>query len=153
MSVVPTTGGSIAPPPGMYDRLLMSLLSILTGLGISIVALFFLMRHFGTIPMLNRLMLQHRAEPAAPNATFSRTESGALQAPTAGVSGDEALGEGKIQVGDTGRVSVTGLRPSGRAEINDQLVDVVSVGGWLEANKKVRVVEVHGNRIVVDEAT
>jgi len=151
LSVVPSGGGGITPPPGVYDQLLMSLLSILAGLGISVVALAFLMRHFGTVPMLNRLMLQHRPEPADPNAGFTRTADGALQAPVAGVSGDEALGEGRIQVGDTGRVSVTGLRPSGRAEINGQLVDVVSVGGWLEANKKVTVVEVHGNRIVVDE--
>jgi len=151
LSVVPTGSGGPAPPPGVYNRLLMSMLSILTGLGLSLVALFFLARYFGTIPVLNRLMLQYRPEPAAPNASLARSEQGTVEAPTAGVSGDEALGEGRIRVGDTGRVSVTGLRPSGRAEINGQLVDVVAVGGWLEANKRVQVVEVQGNRIVVDE--
>jgi membrane-bound serine protease (ClpP class) len=153
MSVVPTGGGSIAPPPGMYDRLLLSLLSILAGLGLSLVALYFLAKHFGSIPMLNRLVLHGRPEPTHPDASLAMAGGGAVEAPTTGVSGAEALGAGHIQVGDTGRVSVTGLRPSGRAEINGQIVDVVSVGGWLEANKKIQVVEVHGNRIVVDTAS
>jgi membrane-bound serine protease (ClpP class) len=156
MSVVPTGGGPSfgpvnLPPPEMYARLTQSMLAVLGGVAISIVAFYFLARHFGSIPMLNRLMLQDRPEPTTAGITAERQSQGTLDRPEQGVSGDEAIGEGQIHVGDTGRVSVTGLRPSGRAEINGQIIDVVSVGGWIEAGRKVQVTEVHGNRIVVDE--
>jgi len=45
----------------------------------------------------------------------------------------------------------TALRPSGTILVGEQRLDAVSNGTFIEQNSKVRVVEVHGNRIVVEE--
>jgi membrane-bound serine protease (ClpP class) len=67
------------------------------------------------------------------------------------VSGDEVLGVGVITVGLAG-IALTELRPSGMARFGEHNVDVVSVGPFIEKGDKVQVVEVRGNRIVVDQA-
>jgi membrane-bound serine protease (ClpP class) len=57
----------------------------------------------------------------------------------------------KIPVGSLGK-STTILRPSGRANIDGEPVDVVSTGEVIGAGVKIRVVEVGYGRIVVEEA-
>ncbi len=47
--------------------------------------------------------------------------------------------------------ALTTLRPSGRARIDERIVDVVTNGGFIAANATIEVLEVHGNRIVVHE--
>jgi membrane-bound serine protease (ClpP class) len=46
---------------------------------------------------------------------------------------------------------VTGLRPAGKAKINGRLIDVVSDGPFIPADRRIEVVEVSGNRVVVRE--
>jgi membrane-bound serine protease (ClpP class) len=53
-------------------------------------------------------------------------------------------------VGKTGS-ALTSLRPSGTALIDDERVDVVSDGGYIDANRPVRVVRVEGIRVIVKE--
>ncbi len=48
--------------------------------------------------------------------------------------------------------TLTKLRPAGRAVIGEEILDVVTEGGFIEPNKRIRVLRVEGNRIVVDEA-
>jgi membrane-bound serine protease (ClpP class) len=60
----------------------------------------------------------------------------------------DALGDYQHFVGQTG-VTVTQLTPSGKARIDDQLVDVLSEGDVVPRGASVIVVETHGNRIVV----
>jgi membrane-bound serine protease (ClpP class) len=48
-------------------------------------------------------------------------------------------------------LALTTLRPSGTAIIDDNRVDVVSEGGYIDANKRIRVVGVEGIRVVVKE--
>ena len=43
------------------------------------------------------------------------------------------------------------LRPSGTAYFGEQKIDVVTYGEYIRQNQSIRVVEVHGNRIVVEE--
>ena len=45
----------------------------------------------------------------------------------------------------------TPLRPSGKAEIENQVYDVVSLGEFIDKGKEVEVVAVNSNRIVVKE--
>lgn len=47
--------------------------------------------------------------------------------------------------------TITPLRPSGSIMIEDEKFDVVSEGGFIEANQKVKVIKVEGMRIVVRE--
>ncbi|MCD6394739.1 MAG: hypothetical protein J7M40_14700 [Planctomycetes bacterium] len=56
-----------------------------------------------------------------------------------------------INVGDTGEV-VSPLRPAGQARFAQATVDVVTVGEFLENGTKVKIIQIHGNRIVVREA-
>ena len=48
--------------------------------------------------------------------------------------------------------SVTALRPSGIARLEDRRIDVVTQGEMLAKGIRIRVVEVSGNRVVVREA-
>ena len=53
-------------------------------------------------------------------------------------------------IGQVG-VARTELRPSGSALIGGRRRNVVSVGDFIRQGARVRVIEVHGNRIVVEE--
>ncbi|MCE7794205.1 nodulation protein NfeD [Salipaludibacillus sp. CUR1] len=53
-------------------------------------------------------------------------------------------------IGQTGE-ALTVLRPSGTAIINDERLDVVSEGGYIEQGRKVKVISMAGSRIVVRE--
>lgn len=57
-----------------------------------------------------------------------------------------------IEIGQTG-ISQTILRPSGTAVFNDQPVDVVTEGDFIEPGTPISVVEVRGSTIVVEQAT
>ena len=48
-------------------------------------------------------------------------------------------------------VSLTILRPSGKARFEDQIVDVVTQGPYVQPNTPIEIVESRGNRIVVRE--
>ncbi len=58
---------------------------------------------------------------------------------------DEAL------VGECGEV-LTALRPAGTIKVNGKRVDAVSDGQFIDKGTTVRVIEVHGSRVVVEEA-
>lgn len=139
ISVVPLGGqffNSGAAQNIVWQRLVSSSITMLLSLLVSFVGFYFLTKHFGSIPLLNRLVLDD-ASPAQAGAAHVH------------VSGDEEIGGGTIKVGDVGRALNT-LRPAGEALIAGSPVDVVAVGGWVDQGAEVRVVEVHGNRIVVD---
>jgi len=55
---------------------------------------------------------------------------------------------GAVRIGDIGR-TVSPLRPAGKVELEQQLLDVVSEGGWVDAGRAVEVVQIEGNRVVV----
>ncbi|HWL06950.1 MAG TPA: NfeD family protein [Planctomicrobium sp.] len=63
----------------------------------------------------------------------------------------ELIDPAMVLIGTTGE-AVTVLRPSGKAQLNGQLMDVVSDGQFIEAGTEVTVVQVHKNRIVVRES-
>ena len=55
-----------------------------------------------------------------------------------------------ISVGDWGK-SESLLRPAGRASFAGRSFDVVSDGAFIEPGQQVKVLAIHGNRIVVAE--
>lgn len=56
-----------------------------------------------------------------------------------------------LKVGDTGE-AVSRLRPAGKARFGEAVVDVVAEGEFIDTGLKVKIVEIHGNRVVVREA-
>ena len=52
-------------------------------------------------------------------------------------------------VKDKEGVALTLLRPAGKAEINGKKFDVVTEGGYVQKNEKVKVVMISGKKIVV----
>lgn len=63
-------------------------------------------------------------------------------------SGYVAAAAHKVAVGDEG-VTVTELRPAGKAKFGDADTDVVSEGSFIESGERISVVSVTGNRIMV----
>ena len=53
-----------------------------------------------------------------------------------------------VNVGDLGQVIST-LRPTGKAKFGDCIVDVVAEAEFLDKGTKVKIMEIHGNRVVV----
>jgi membrane-bound serine protease (ClpP class) len=53
-----------------------------------------------------------------------------------------------IKVGDIGQV-VSILRPTGKAKFGDAIVDVVAEAEFLDKGTQVRIIKIHGNRVVV----
>lgn len=67
---------------------------------------------------------------------------------TAAPSENEAI---SVNVGDVGEVIST-LRPAGRAKFDDKIVDCVAQAEFLDKGTKVKIIEIHGNRVVVGTA-
>jgi len=67
-------------------------------------------------------------------------------------SGQEGFRSTRSQLEDlVGKegVAVTPLRPAGTVLIEEERIDVVTEGAFVERNSRVTVVEVEGNRVVV----
>jgi len=122
--------------PDRSQDLLHGLATVVLSVSSAGVAIFFISRYHGAVPVLNRLVLSTRSgdpidseEIVSPNARR-----------------DE---EAPVSVGAVG-VTTTPLRPAGSAEIDGRLVDVVAGLGMIDAGQRVRVVKVSGMRVVVE---
>ena len=60
-------------------------------------------------------------------------------------------GQLALEVGQTGEV-VSPLRPAGKAKFASSVVDVVADGAYIEKGRRVKILEVHGNHVIVTEA-
>jgi membrane-bound serine protease (ClpP class) len=108
------------------------LVILVSGLVFAVVA-YLLSRHFGSLPLLSRLVL------VPPNSPGSNQGAGA--------PGDS---QSAVQVGSRG-VAVSTLRPAGKARFGRQYVDVVTEGEFITKGSPVEILEIHGNRVVVGE--
>ncbi len=65
---------------------------------------------------------------------------------------DSKVNEGEmdgLQVGIEG-VTLSSLRPIGKAELNNKVYEVKTFGNYLDTGKKIRIVEILSNQIVVE---
>ncbi len=62
------------------------------------------------------------------------------------------LEPGLVNVGDEG-VTLSNLRPEGKASINDKSFAVYSLGEMIEANTPIEVIKINGNKITVKPLT
>ena len=104
--------------------------SILIAIAVSIFIFFLMIRTFGKkLVLFNKMVLSESA----------RKEDGYVS----NVTRSELLGmEGR---------ALTILRPAGTIFINNERVDAVTEGGFIEKNAQVKVIKVEGARIVVRE--
>ena len=55
---------------------------------------------------------------------------------------------GELKAGDTG-AAITTLRPAGQARFDNANVDVVAEGDFIEKGRKIKIIQIQGNRVVV----
>ncbi|MBX2852054.1 MAG: hypothetical protein KTR15_09950 [Phycisphaeraceae bacterium] len=137
------TASNGLPTSGSARQVMITSLAFVGAIVMTVPILFVMTKYFGSLPLLNKLVLTD-------SQTASLATAGGIEVPHQRVSGDEVVGGGKVKPGMTGVVTRTGLRPAGNIEIDDQLIDVTSSGGFVEPGTTVRVLEVHGNMITVE---
>lgn len=106
-----------------------ALLSLSIAISVSVVAVILLWSRIRKSRLWSRLVLSHEESPGA---------------------GYRAPADSTHLVGKQG-VTVTPLRPSGTVLIDGSRFDVVSEGGFVEANSSIEVIEAEGTRVVVRE--
>lgn len=128
--------GSGLFPSGQREQgqMLWGLASILAALLTSGIAIYFIAKHVGSFPMLNRFVLRD-AGTDEESAEWAATNLAEPDAP--------------VKVGDTG-TAITPLRPAGKAEVRGQVIDVTAESGWLERGATIKVVSVASLRIGVE---
>ena len=130
--------GDLSSPQGQ-DELGTGLIAVFTSLFAAGAGIWLLARQVGNILLLNRLVLK------------TELQSGLAASEAAGVLGAMQAPGHEVQVGDEG-LAVTDLRPAGRARFGDRMLDVSSVGSFIDPGTPIRVVRV--DKFVIEvEAT
>lgn len=132
---VSNSGGLFPDTPEDRSDMLYGVTTILISFATSGVLMYFLGKHFGSLPVIGKLLL--------------RDESGQQDAGAGLLAAMEAHPEGPIRAGAIG-VALTPLRPAGRVQVGDQIIDVVSDLGFISAGASVRISSVDSFRIVVE---
>lgn len=114
-----------------YDELASTTVQMAISLVLALIAVSLLAKHLSRLPYVGRLVL---AKPK---------QSEELHGTAAG--GTASLAE---MVGQAGTTMST-LRPAGKARIGEKTYDVVAEGDFIEKGRRIEVMEVKGNRIVV----
>lgn len=104
--------------------------------GVFIVGLF-ATHYFTNLPLFRRLVL----EPPQPSSAADVASDGSKKAADLPVWH-------RIGVGDLGR-TLSPLRPSGRAQFGEDIVDVATEGEFIESDAAIRVIKKQGMRITV----
>lgn len=95
----------------------------------------FLRRYLPKTHFFSRLMLTPATAKTGREVEISMT---------APVQGNEV----SVRAGDTGE-ALSLLRPAGKAKFGDAVVDVVAEGEYISKGAKIKITEIHGNRVVV----
>ena len=120
-----------------WNHFLTSVLMLMCSGVIVFIAGVFITKKMGHLPMLNRMILA----PQPDDNQKVKVAVGDKPAPALHPS---------ISVGDWGK-SESLLRPAGRASFGGRSFDVVSDGAFIDPDRQVKVLAIHGNRIVVAE--
>ncbi|MDR4508109.1 MAG: hypothetical protein MRJ65_07730 [Candidatus Brocadiaceae bacterium] len=111
------------------EELRKNLLMIIGSFLTSAFAIVLLLKYMPGIPLFKRLIL---TTAETPDYGFKNVTSSAYSE-LLGVKG----------------VAITPLRPSGRIEVGEKLLDVVTQGDFIGKGQRVEIVKIEGNRIVV----
>ncbi len=133
-----TPGGLFPDSPKAQTDMLYAVLTIVLALTTSGIGVYFLTKHFGSLPIVSGLVLRD---------TIGKPADDSDDEFLAALGDPDDVG---VSVGDEA-TTVTPLRPAGRVEINGRLVDVVAEMGYIAEGRRVRVVSVGKFRIGVEE--
>ena len=117
-----------------YQMLSRPMLNLSLAIIASAFSIALLARFLPDLPVFRRLFLsaQSSAGPSIPTAAVTEKSPA-------------------LSVGDTGTAR-TILRPSGKADFGDALVDVMTQGQFIEAGAPVRILSISGDAVVVEHA-
>ncbi len=121
---------------GQRGEMLSAVTTLLLSISTAGVAIYFLAKHLGSIPIFNKLVL---------NADTSSADNAGLLAAM------DPAGDLLVSPGDLG-VAITPLRPAGRVQVGDHIVDVVGDLGFIDAGTKVRITSVDEFKVTVERA-
>ena len=121
---------TIPRTPYDVDLFIMNIFTVMCSLIGSGIAIFLLFKFMPGIPLFNRLVL-----------TTSETAQGGFVIPSQPAGGSDLTGAKGI--------ALTALHPTGKIEVNNNTLDVVTDGEFIEKGQTVEIIEIRGNRIVV----
>ncbi len=98
------------------------------------VGMFFMARHFGSLPFFNKMVLKGTPEEVADITTMGMADT---------------AGSSQVKLGQTG-VAITRMGPAGRVEIDGRVIDAVSDFGFIQPGTAIRVSSVDGMRVGVE---
>lgn len=134
---VPNSGAVFPTGNGQRDELLRGAVTMLLAFGTAGFGMYFIAKHFGSIPILGKLVLKTSHGDEESPEMFSAMD-------------DQPLGS-LVKVGEVG-IAITPLRPSGRIQVGDHVVDAAAEFGFIDSGTKVRIVSVSAMKIGVEEA-
>lgn len=121
---------TIPRTPYDVDMFVKNIFAVMCSLIGSGIAIFLLFKFMPGIPLFNRLVL----------TTSETSQSGFVIPP-------QPAGESSL-IGSKGK-ALTVLHPTGKIEVNNNTLDVVTEGEYIEKGQIVEIIEIRGNRIVV----
>jgi membrane-bound serine protease (ClpP class) len=119
--------------PGQGRDLLYGVITLILAVFTSGVAMYFISRHFTSLPIFSRLVLKD------PETDPSDELLPAMDDPS----------RAPLRPGITG-TAVTPLRPAGRVDVDGRIIDVVAEMGFIRSGAPVRIVTVSPFRITVE---
>jgi membrane-bound serine protease (ClpP class) len=122
--------------PRQLERFAISMMVLVGSFFLFLGAALFVTRHFGRFPVLNRLALEN------PTEAWDRHPADDGKATSIPNTHFQAA------LGDLG-IADSPLRPAGKAIFDDEYLDVVADGTFVDAGSMVRIVKMQGNRVVV----
>ncbi len=133
-------GGGVFPDtPEQREDLAYGMAAVFVAVGSSGFGIYMLSKHFGSLPLLNRLVLKE--------GVFDQQEPGPEDLLSA-MRHDAA----SMRVGERG-VAISPLRPTGKVEIAGELHEAVAGLGYIEAGQRVRVTKVSAFQLTVERDT
>ncbi|MGR3173005.1 MAG: NfeD family protein [Candidatus Scalindua sp.] len=121
---------TIPRTPYDVDLFIMNIFTVMCSLIGSGVAIFLMFKFMPGIPLFNRLVL-----------TTSETAQSGFVIPSQPAGGSDLTGEKGM--------ALTALHPTGKIEVNNNTLDVVTDGEFIAKGQTVEIIEIRGNRIVV----
>lgn len=129
---VPRGGSFLPSTPEARDAAMNGTVVVVLAFATASVGIWFLARHLGSLPILNRFVLK---TPLGDEEVFA-----------------DVMREEEFDLPDMGSTgtSISPLRPSGRIQIGDRVYDAVAEFGYIDTGQTVRVVSATPMRIGVE---